>query len=1103
MKRRILGVLLMLLLVMSVGLTASAASKEDYIDEDNNGIPEYCWVRGGSTEKPSQTIQGYTWVAVREGNRHVTRIGACDEHNIVDHDCGDIWDRYDRLEYKWQLVVKELLVVECRDQAGYSMEGARFILLKQDLERDDAGNPLTYVDEEGITRVTYKNSELVCSAYVGLDGYAKIRLTEESERLLDPDKDFQQLMLGQILSDEQIDEYSTIQNRWYVNLVANGDGEYEVYSITEAPPYNITDYEELKNSNFGKLGEGFVPEYDERAQIMYLRNSFRVGKMFVNIKVEGFQGEIPSTVKTNVDISGPHDFSKRVRKSSTLEDMRMGDYTVKYSEPVAVEGYTQKAPEVTANIAYPVSGETQTLAVDTDIVTLHRDHANAEINVIYTYYPDHVHTWDEGVVTDPTCTEDGYITYTCTGYDHDGNLCNEKKVEKGDLAFGHGYEETIIESTCTEDGIKKYTCVDCGHTYEEPGDPSIGHEYETKVTKPACEKEGYTSYTCIHCGFSYMDDYEDALDHEFKRSGETDATCTENGYNLYVCTKCNTKLEEKREDKPATGHSYEKVVVTAPTCAEKGYTTYTCTKKDCGYSYKGDYKDELGHQYTSEVVAPTKDREGYTLHTCSVCGDSYTDNVTAKLPSGGSSSSKDKNDKKEDSKNKPSGSSGSSSGASASGNSGTKLSGSTADALVVKFYNENNEPLNSGVVALYEGNTQLKSWSCTYDNVAVVDNLEKYAKDGAVVAYTLKQSKAMDGYEVSKDTFTVQLQKQSDNLKVSVKKNGKGSKGTNVENGRDGKPIVTFSNTKETTQLNISCQVSVEFDGNCLPDEAMRNEYLSKQYKFTLSWTDEEGEEKTESLTLINGDSGTWKAKLPFGIQYAIMATDPDGNMVTGLSDNASGTLSAKQMDEKVRVEANIEYKVSPAAPKTLEMNVVDGESKTPLRGANFELKDPDGVKIATYISRESGEFYMEDAFPVLGDYLLVQSKAAEGYAVLGSDIPINVSLAYEPQSENNVQLLSQYKAAVFAHQEVTEEEDGSFTIENDTYEVAAEKAEKKDVNKGLILKIAAVVLALAAGAAAYVFINRKYREDDSEEEEDSEGVENIDDAEGGDGDEE
>ena len=144
MKRRILGVLLMLLILISACLTVSAAaSKETYFEE--NGI-EYCWVRGASTDKPTKKVQGYTWIEVREGNRHVTQIGACDEHGIVNHTCGDIWDRYDRMEYKWKLVVKELLVIECRDEAGYAMEGSRFILLKQNLERDENGNPLIYIE---------------------------------------------------------------------------------------------------------------------------------------------------------------------------------------------------------------------------------------------------------------------------------------------------------------------------------------------------------------------------------------------------------------------------------------------------------------------------------------------------------------------------------------------------------------------------------------------------------------------------------------------------------------------------------------------------------------------------------------------------------------------------------------------------------------------------------------------------------------------------------------------------------------------------------------------------------------------------------------------
>ena len=158
--------------------------------------------------------------------------------------------------------------------------------------------------------------------------------------------------------------------------------------------------------------EGFVDEYDTRNQIMYLRNAYRVGNIAVNIQLKGFQEEVPSTVKTNIDITGPHDYNKRVRKSTTLEDMRMGDYSFKWSEPVRVIGYTERDPEVKVTLEYPVSGEIVELTGDTATLTLHRDQANAVITATYTYYPNHVHTWDEGVKTEPTCTEQGYTTHT-------------------------------------------------------------------------------------------------------------------------------------------------------------------------------------------------------------------------------------------------------------------------------------------------------------------------------------------------------------------------------------------------------------------------------------------------------------------------------------------------------------------------------------------------------------------------------------------------------------------------------------------------------------------------------------------------------------------
>ena len=67
---------------------------------------------------------------------------------------------------------------------------------------------------------------------------------------------------------------------------------------------------------------------------------------------------------------------------------------------------------------------------------------------------DHEHSY-ESAVTDPTCTEDGYTTYTCS-------ICAHTYVEAGDKKTGHSYTEKITtEATCTEKGVKTLTCSVC------------------------------------------------------------------------------------------------------------------------------------------------------------------------------------------------------------------------------------------------------------------------------------------------------------------------------------------------------------------------------------------------------------------------------------------------------------------------------------------------------------------------------------------------------------------------------------------------------------------------------------------------------------------
>ena len=132
------------------------------------------------------------------------------------------------------------------------------------------------------------------------------------------------------------------------------------------------------------------------------------------------------------------------------------------------------------------------------------------------------------------------------------------------------------------------------------------------MTDPTCENAGYTTYTC-HCGDTYVADEVAALGHDYE-AVVTDPTCENAGYTTYTCYCGDTYVAD---EVAALGHDYE-AVVTAPTCENAGYTTYTC---HCGETYVADEVSALGHSYSCV------EENGFKIHTCDHCGDSYTETV--------------------------------------------------------------------------------------------------------------------------------------------------------------------------------------------------------------------------------------------------------------------------------------------------------------------------------------------------------------------------------------------------------------------------------------------------------------------------------------------
>lgn len=70
------------------------------------------------------------------------------------------------------------------------------------------------------------------------------------------------------------------------------------------------------------------------------------------------------------------------------------------------------------------------------------------------------------------------------------------------------------------------------------------------------------------------------------------------------------------------GHAHNYVASTvAATCTTDGYTVYTCTV--CGDNYRGNQTSKLGHNYVHSQVAPTCTDSGYTQYTCTRCNFEY------------------------------------------------------------------------------------------------------------------------------------------------------------------------------------------------------------------------------------------------------------------------------------------------------------------------------------------------------------------------------------------------------------------------------------------------------------------------------------------------
>ena len=302
------------------------------------------------------------------------------------------------------------------------------------------------------------------------------------------------------------------------------------------------------------------------------------------------------------------------------------------------------------------------------------------------------------IVTDaavaPTCTETGL-----TAGEH-CSVCDYKVEQTVVDAAGHDHEAVVTAPTCTEDGYTTYTCA-CGDTYIADEVDALDHDYEAVVTAPTCTTDGYTTYTC-HCGDTYIGDTVPA-----KHNYNSDGICScgavinvipeagkgyvfgmlqgnlnkvyylkggMNGYYMDTTTNIEEALYIYIEETEGGFYAYCFVngtktyinMVVSGTHVNGAYqatasTVYTIdetsktlianidgsdywfgTRNDNTYTTVGPCKTSYNgfycvfyyahtHNFVEDrVVAPTCENDGYTEHKCS-CGAVNKENIVAAL----------------------------------------------------------------------------------------------------------------------------------------------------------------------------------------------------------------------------------------------------------------------------------------------------------------------------------------------------------------------------------------------------------------------------------------------------------------------------------------
>ncbi len=229
------------------------------------------------------------------------------------------------------------------------------------------------------------------------------------------------------------------------------------------------------------------------------------------------------------------------------------------------------------------------------------------------------HTY-AATVTNPTCTDQGYTTYTCS-------ICGDSYKDNYSNAAGHSYTYKKTERpTVKAEGTLTGTCSGCGETITItlPKLNTTDYTFEVMIA-PSCTAKGIGRYTwnTTTYGTYYFDVTIKNTDHSYSYAATKAPTVSDTGTLIGTCSNCSGTTTVTLPKLNTTDYSYK--VVTTATCTANGTGRYTWKTTTYGSYYFDITIAKTGHSYSYKVTkAPTTGATGTLTGTCAKCSGTAT-----------------------------------------------------------------------------------------------------------------------------------------------------------------------------------------------------------------------------------------------------------------------------------------------------------------------------------------------------------------------------------------------------------------------------------------------------------------------------------------------